>query len=217
MAHKYHAKVTVLLALAALTPGVAVEAQAQGNTGITAEHERVIDMFLQSGYKDQLKQYQAQCVAGNATSCGKAGDIFKNQMSGFDDLEQARDHYYAACDHEAWSYCNELGKIATRLKEYDYAYIVYDFGCTHGDAKACSNVAYSLYHGQGVKKDIKAARSYWDDVCTIDRLDAACHNYANVLQNGEGGPADPDRATALYARACNNGYRDSCAVLKQGR
>ncbi|WP_284125622.1 tetratricopeptide repeat protein [Parerythrobacter aestuarii] len=60
--------------------------------------------------------------------------------------------------------------------------------------------------------DWETARVLWQGACDAGNP-AACHEVAVVYRDGEGVPADAERAKQLFEQACTGGFGDSCFNL----
>ncbi len=69
--------------------------------------------------------------------------------------------------------------------EYEKAAEMYRVGASEGEAEAAFNYAYCLYHGYGVEKDLKEAKSYYSFARYLKGGDA-CYNLAIMYLHGEG-------------------------------
>lgn len=83
--------------------------------------------------------------------------------------------------------------------------------CPQATAAACHAVGEHRLHGKDTF-DLALAAGAFDTACTHGHAEA-CSALALQVQDGRGVPHDPDRAAALYGRACESGAGVGCFNL----
>jgi TPR repeat protein len=86
--------------------------------------------------------------------------------------------------------------------------------CDGGVKFACTGFANLLVTGNGVVIDRAKARDMYEKGCGDDNP-TGCYVYAARCAAGTFGGDWANHADALYRRACDLGYADSCAALAQ--
>lgn len=162
--------------------------------------------------KEQVKQLEQNCEAGNIKACGAAGTLYKNPTvfgGNASDRDYKKVLYYFKkdCDGNDYISCSDLGAMYHGgkgvKKDYKKAVELFDKACDGGIADGCNNLGHMYAHGKGVKMDMTRAMGYARRACDADSW-IACGNFASVLE------ADGDRARAAqyYQKACEMGKKD---------
>ena len=162
--------------------------------------------------KEQVKQFEQNCEAGDFEACSYAGALYKDPTE-FGRNASDRDYkktlyfYKKACDGNVYEACSDLGVMYFDgkgvKKDYKKAVELFNKACDDGDAGSCSNLGIMYANGKGVKMDITRAMGYYRRACDAG-VWIACGNFASVLE------ADGDRARAAqyYQKACEMGKKD---------
>ena len=133
--------------------------------------------------KEQVKQFEQNCEAGDFEACSYAGALYKNPTL-----------------------------FGGNASDRDYKKALYYFkkACDGNDYVACSDLGAMYHGGKEVKKDYKKAVELFDKACDGGYADGcnagswmACGNFASVLEAG----GDRARATQYYQKACEMGKK----------
>lgn len=81
-----------------------------------------------------------------------------------------------------------------------------------GHAESMNNLAVSLFHGRGVKKDVNKALMWWTKSADLEFTEAQ-HNLGVCLFYGRGVEKDYTFAAAMFARAAEKEHPDSTHML----
>ena len=85
-------------------------------------------------------------------------------------------------------------------------------GCDNGDARACNNLGFMYYAGDGVPQDFDRARSLYDQACNGGAM-RGCSNLGLMYGTGQGVTEDLARALGLFQQACDGGAMLGCTRL----
>ena len=125
------------------------------------------------------------------------------------DPRRARQLYEVACDHGLVASCSNLARLLLYGRggpaDPIRAGRLFARACEAGLATACMNLGVTYAR---LGDESKAARAY--DLACRARQARACHYLAQRYERGRGVPQDPERAHALYVRACWLGYGPAC-------
>jgi TPR repeat protein len=92
------------------------------------------------------------------------------------------------------------------------AFELAELGCRRGHSESCNNLGVCYQRGTGTTRDLARARELYAGSCSQgDWL--ACQNQAELVFDGEGGPADPEAGKRLLVKACDGGEGKSCRWL----
>ena len=162
--------------------------------------------------KEQVKQFEQKCEAGDSQACGYAGALYKNPTE-FGGNASDRDYkktlyfYKKACDVNDYMACSDLGAMYFDgkgvKKDYKKAVELYNKACDGKFADGCNNLGYMYANGKGVKRDVTRAMGYGRRACDAGSW-VACGNFASVLEAG----GDRARAAQYYQKACEMGKND---------
>ena len=162
--------------------------------------------------KEQVKQFEQNCEAGDFEACSYAGALYKDPTE-FGRNASDRDYkktlyfYKKACDGNVYEACSDLGAMYFDgkgvKKDYKKAVELFNKACDDGDAGSCSNLGIMYANGTGVKMDITRAMGYYRRACDAG-VWIACGNFASVLEAG----GDRVRAAQYYQKACEMGKKD---------
>lgn len=84
----------------------------------------------------------------------------------------------------------------------------FETACSNGDAAACSSAASAYLHGEGVTADREKGKTFYQDACNIDDMEACLLGGMLHQQDDE-----LDLARTQYDRACQGGLIDGCEEL----
>lgn len=114
--------------------------------------------------------------------------------------------------------CNELGRIyetgVNNRNEPDYvhAFENYTLACTRGAPLGCTNMAYMLERGFGVKMDTKGAMARYEEGCA-KKVPTACNNLGWMWFKGHGIAPDLQKAEGYFTQACEVFLGRGCVNL----
>jgi hypothetical protein len=149
--------------------------------------------------------FEPRCAAGEGAACYVAGE------------EWQRKAYQTSGNQR------EREPVAMRQA----ALQAYEKGCELGEPLACSALAGELERGNDTATDVVRAAQLYDKACAAGD-GYGCHKGAELYEKGRAAhspslrqprpppdvkpdlPADPPRAVALYARACELDELDAC-------
>ena len=162
--------------------------------------------------KEQVKQFEQNCEAGNIEACGDAGALYKNptvfgRNASDRDYKKVLYYFKKACDGNDYAACSDLGAMYDNgigvKKDYKKAVELFDKACDGGIADGCNNLGHMYANGKGVKMDMTRAMGYARRACDAGSW-VACGNFASGLE------ANSDRAmaTQYYQKACEMGKKD---------
>lgn len=107
----------------------------------------------------------------------------------------------------------EPAQRALAAGDYDKAYGEYHyFARDKNNPLAAFSVALFHQHGWGRPVD-SAAACAWFERAAAEDIPAACHFYAQCLEQGDGGTEDPAEAAQWYQRAADLGHHGSLCDL----
>ena len=161
--------------------------------------------------KEQVKEFEQKCEAGDSQACGYAGAFYKlptefGGNSSDRDYKKVLYYYKKACDGNVYEACSDLGAMYHSgkgvKKDYKKAVELFDKACDGGYADGCSNLGYMYDYGKGVKMDITRAMGYYRRACDAGSW-VACRNFASGLQAS----GDRARAAQYYKKACELGKK----------
>ena len=161
--------------------------------------------------KEQVKQFEQNCEAGDFEACSYAGALYKNPTlfggnASDRDYKKALYYFKKACDGNDYVACSDLGAMYHGGKEvkkdYKKAVELFDKACDGGYADGCNNLGYMYANGKGVKMDMTRAMGYARRACDADSW-IACGNFASHLEIG----GDRARAAQYYKKACELGKK----------
>ncbi len=92
------------------------------------------------------------------------------------------------------------------------ARVLFEQGCTSGDAGACSALGVLYELGRGVAADPRRAAKLYRMACNQGN-GRGCTNLGLVLEHGVQGVPAQKQARDFYSRACDEGERSGCANL----
>ena len=161
--------------------------------------------------KEQVKEFEQNCEAGDFEACSYAGALYKDPTE-FGRNASDRDYkktlyfYEKACDGNVYEACSDLGTMYFDgkgvKKDYKKAAEIFNKACD-GDAGSCSNLGIMYATGKGVKMDITRAMGYYIRACDAG-VWIACGNLASVLE----ACSDKARAVQYYKKACELGRKE---------
>lgn len=165
--------------------------------------------------------YRRACEQGDAIGCYNAGLMHEQGRGFLRDPINATADYQQGCDGGYALACTNLGYLYEHgtgvAKSEGTAVELYrrgceGDGCSPGDPTGCFNMGVAHRDGLGgLSADGAAAVPWFERACDADS-GMACANLANLYRDGDGVPADQNRAAELYRRACELGDEASCAV-----
>lgn len=82
-------------------------------------------------------------------------------------------------------------------------------GCKDGYFRACTNLGWVLYTGQGVQRDPAKAAGYYKIGCD-GGSGSACTNLGLMYRDGDGVKQSTSKAHRLFDRACDLGDQRGC-------
>ena len=162
--------------------------------------------------KEQVKQFEQNCEAGDFEACSYAGALYKNPTlfggnASDRDYKKALYYFKKACDGNDYVACSDLGAMYHGgkgvKKDYKKAVELFDKACDGKFADGCNNLGYMYANGKGVKRDVTRAMGYGRRACDAGSW-VACGNFASVLEAG----SDRARAAQYYQKACEMGKND---------
>lgn len=148
------------------------------------------------------------------TSCMSLGSDYQSGTGTKQDKGKAAQLYLQACNGGAGTACSILagmyngsnpamGFAADPAKVLKYA----ARGCEGGNGQSCTMLAHAVPDKALALKLLRRACNGNDVI--------ACTEAGVAYENGDGTPANPSTAKAYYKRACDKGYKESCAHLKK--
>jgi hypothetical protein len=151
------------------------------------------------------------CLRHEAGACTTLGTVVEAGDGVPQDLARAVQLYRRACDGGDARGCGHLGVLEHegRGVDPDERRAIEHLGpaCDARDVPACRALAEALERKLGSRSprtvEIEAR------VCELEPP-KRCLSAASAYERGEGVPADPTRAAALYGRGCDAGDGDSC-------
>lgn len=165
--------------------------------------------------KDEAKSAafdQRACDLGEAASCYSVGVDYQRGIGVAQDKTKAGTLYLKACGAGSGAGCTSLatmyqggplGFAADPAKMVKYA----QRGCMAGDGPSCSLLA-SATTDKAVSAKLLRLACYGNDL-------PACVTSGAAYEKGDGVPANPATAKALYKRACTGKNSAGCAALKK--
>lgn len=85
--------------------------------------------------------------------------------------------------------------------------------CRAGEFEACSFLGAAYSAGRlGNVRDVHAAIPWWERACAHGEW-TSCRALATALADGNGTPADPARAVAIWGASCDEGDNQACLDL----
>jgi TPR repeat protein len=163
-----------------------------------------------------LQLYSFTCEAGLARGCFAAG-VFVDEArgGGTRDAERALSLYAKACDAQELRGCYNAAWMLEKADgvpaDVPRALTFYERACSDTFPKGCLG-ASKLYRTRATPDDLTRARELLAGLC--ERSDAdSCELLGQMLESGQGGPADAKGAGRARAQACALGYKESCDKL----
>lgn len=164
------------------------------------------------------KLYEEVCDSGTGRGCNSLGYVLLQGLGGSKDNTKALSIMRAACDHDDFDSCVNLGFLHTdgvagvakdMAKGNDY----FEKGCKMGHAKSCNALSHSYVSGDGVKKDVARAASLAHEACE-GAYAAGCGTYGIMMAEGIAGPKDAGAAQPFLNVACRADIKEACDELK---
>lgn len=148
--------------------------------------------------------YEAWAAADEAEQDAElARDEARRTTQAMDDLraelERAQERS-TSLEHDLTARSDELGALRTLAQR--------DHPCEVEAWDACAEAA-TIDHAAG---DFAGAHRRYESACEAG-VDSACGNWGLLFEHGLGVPTDIERATSLYAKACDADELDACARL----
>ena len=159
--------------------------------------------------KEQVKEFEQKCEAGDSQACGYAGAFYQEPTEfggNVSDRNYKKVLYYfkKACDGDYYAACSDLGTMYLSgeevKKDYKKAIELLDKACKGG--YGCNNLGVMYANGKGIKRDEIRAMGYYRRSCDAGNW-LACGNFASHLENG----GDRSRAAQYYQKACELGKK----------
>ncbi|MCB9526673.1 MAG: SEL1-like repeat protein [Myxococcales bacterium] len=147
------------------------------------------------------------CALGNASACSLAGMVLASDRLGQPDLEAAEVRWTEGCDHGDGLGCSALGMHRVRQRRPAEAPPLFQKACDAGHAPGCAQAADM--HRMLREPDHAAAAPLYRKACE-GGFAPGCLSLAELVEAGQGVPADPAEATRLTAKACALGLKEAC-------
>ncbi len=165
--------------------------------------------------KQSRKFYEQGCQLKNPESCRLAAIQYQFGEGGPKNFGKAIELHKLACDADLETSCMLLGIIytteLTKFRDLKAAKIPFMKACDLGLAHGCFAAAVTILKSHDASSAAVAeARGLFQRSCEGD-YPRACHNYAVMAFDGEGGPIDLDEAQKYMKKACQLGLKDSCS------
>lgn len=183
---------------------------------------------MPDGARKAVTALKASCAAGDAGSCGRLGELYRDGLGVPVNGKEALSSFGAACglaadgtDAEGESFCYQLADLAFAKVDVTAAAgpLVGTLGanCDAGKDLACSTLS-KLYQGirAGIAKDYEAAATRASQGCDAGGMQS-CAQLGILLKDGHGIAQDRARAETLLDQACQAQAFDACPVLEQLR
>jgi TPR repeat protein len=159
--------------------------------------------------------FELGCKGGSALACYDLGLMqYLGRGTGKDVVAAARS-FKIACDRGYVTACSELGILYSNgdlPRDATLAVGYYQRGCDGGDQAGCTNLAFMLLNGAGVKQDLVKATELNKLACNGGQP-VACNNLGYALESGRGLPRDVVEGSRFYSRACKLGESMACLNL----
>gem|GEM_PF-2611325 len=162
--------------------------------------------------------YERECERGSAKDCGHLGSLYLRGKGVKKDLSTAEHHLQQACALGDDELCFDLGmhyQYDHPLEDKSTAYYQQSFALTQRkclDTKQpekCRDLGYMLISGTGTELDIWKGEMWYRTACEQEDADA-CFELGSVYRLGIGGGKNPQKAQALFRKACAGGIQASC-------
>jgi TPR repeat protein len=160
--------------------------------------------------------FERGCTGGHPLSCVLLGINLLDGRGTPVDAARGDRVLRAACESGNGRGCRALG-IAYRdgtpvAANATRAIELFELGCKANDEKACEHAGTEIISAPASSPAEKArALTLLERTCAA--ATANCYNLGVALNKGAGGPADPVRARAAYARACQADNAMACNNL----
>jgi TPR repeat protein len=161
----------------------------------------------QSGDNERAMELSERgCEGGNSTGCENLGLGYLKGIGRTENHAQAARFLLRACDGGSGEACHYLARLTAEepaLKaevERDHKGfpLLHERACVAGNAPSC--------------EALRAAAESQQALC-VEGNATACSLIGHMFLHGYGVPQDPNRAVALFERACNGGVALSCVGL----
>jgi TPR repeat protein len=177
-------------------------------TGCTLLALAILRGEIAEAPEDPARLLDRACAADVPEACALRGELFLRDPRG--DPETAVAHFERSCDDGASAGCVALAYLHLEGKlvpqDADRASTLLERACRI-DGASCGHLA--ARKARGPSPDPAAAAALYDRAC--ERWDPkSCLALSEMLDAGEGTPANPARARALRARACELGAKQAC-------
>jgi len=181
--------------------------------------------------RDYIRKACAESVKDTVGWCFNYGSLLEDEHRGFYDREGAAQAYQEGCNKGSAHACMALKNVqynvqraqkgdqarAEALAMWETQRKSYDEQCTRGSTQECIKLAIIYQTGQfahlghlSIGPDPAMSRKYYGLACDHDDIRSGCMAYAERLENGYGGPKDPEGALRAYDKACNAGWDNGC-------
>ncbi|WP_430413908.1 CHAT domain-containing protein [Parasphingorhabdus sp.] len=144
---------------------------------------------------------KAICDKDYLRGCVNIGRGFNEGSFGDGDQDKAIAYFERACTDEYGDGCNRAGSFYQSAKEIERALNFYRQACDLENRWGCGNAAQILRRKDFPGRDLAAAVALHERACAFE-LSLSCYRLGHMLQRGESGPADPDRAAEAFRSGC---------------
>ena len=179
--------------------------------GLMLEQDRTEDASDQATFEYLKSLYGIACGREHAQACFRLGDIYNNgRYSQTPNPSRAFELMTQACEHGSDNGCYNAGSwlISGKAWKKDGKRAIELLGplCLrkeNPDIQACNNAGTAAYRGAGMAApDYVSARKFYEQACYQGALVDSCRTLADMLSEGQGGPADPGEWEWLNAQLC---------------
>lgn len=156
-----------------------------------------------AGSAQLLETLSRACDLGDGHGCHHLAIVYRRN----DELTEAIAAWQRGCDLWHGESCHHLGQALLDDPDRESS-PHFERGCQLGVSSSCFNFAIYL-NTQVSPPPFERSRNLFDRACQDNHMQA-CAYLAIMLQQGQGGPAEPDRAAELNRRACQGGVQMAC-------
>lgn len=198
------------LALAQEHQAALMQRSAAGGLGLNPSEERALFEGISKAQAGaRLSAHRQACAAGNGEDCVAAGVLWQTEGIGIEpDREQALEAFSEACHLGSGQGCvsraDLLVSAADRLARADEIVALYQAWCAAPQQRHAGCLGLARVYNRGVLRTRDPARALEAALlgCTPGNDAAACRYAACQLSRGAGLDPDPQRAQALFDKAC---------------
>ncbi len=157
------------------------------------------------------------CEGGDASSCMRLGDMYRDGKGVSQDLDRAVRLLRAACDGGNAEGCSDLGGMYEKgrgvPKDEVRSFDLQRQACNDGYDDACIKLGWKYANGIGVGKDVAKAVAAYSKACDMG-LYFGCTELGFWHTDGTFGvPRDANKALTFYGKSCGSGDGKACNNL----